>query len=100
MKSHKFCLTKKQLTLMNELMEADRKNNGVCFQDDKGVYIEGVEEDIMFLKSIGFATEYTSELHSTNEGQVSKKGWTITYHGIAFLFAFHTIESHRYNWRH
>lgn len=100
MKRHKFSLSKKQIALLDELMEADRKNNGVCYQDEKGKYQDGIEEDIIFLKSIGFATEYTSELHSTEEGQINKKGWTITYHGIAFLFTYHTIDAHKYMWRH
>lgn len=89
---HKFSLDKRHITLLNELMEADRKNNGICYQDEKGNYSKEIKEDIDFLKSIGFITEYTSETHITLEKAVYKKGWTITYHGIAFLFAYHTLQ--------
>ena len=89
---HKFSLSKKQISLLDELMEADRRNNGVCYQDEKGNYKEENKKDIDFLKSIGFITEYTSETHIVGEITISKKGWTITYHGIAFLFAYHTLS--------
>lgn len=90
--AHKFSLSKRQITLLDELMEADRKNNGICYQDDKGEYNKDVKEDIDLLKSFGFLTEYTSETHITQEKSVYMKGWTITYHGIAFLFAYHTLK--------
>lgn len=90
--AHKFSLSKSQITLLDELMEADRKNSGICYQDDNGEYNKDVKEDIENLKSFGFITEYTSETHITQEKSVYKKGWTITYHGIAFLFAYHTLQ--------
>jgi hypothetical protein len=90
--AHKFSLNNKQIDLLNELMEADRKNNGICYQNDDGDYPKEIKEDIDFLKSFGFITEYTSETHITQEKAVYKKGWTITYHGIAFLFAYHTLS--------
>jgi len=90
--AHKFSLTNKQIALLDELMEADRKNNGICYQDDNGEYKKEIKEDIELLKSFGFITEYTSETHITQEKSVYKKGWTITYHGIAFLFAYHTLK--------
>jgi hypothetical protein len=92
MNRHKFSLSKKQIALLDELMEADRKNNGVCYQDKKGEYDPAVKEDIDFLKSLGFITEYTSEAHVHEGYTYFKKGWTITYHGIAFLFAYHTLK--------
>lgn len=91
-KRHKYSLSPKQISMLGELMEADLANNGVCFQDNAGKYLPGFEKDIMFLRHIGFATEYTSDLHSTSEGQIIKKGWTITYHGMAFLYAYHTLR--------
>lgn len=78
--------------MLDELMGADRRNNGICYQDDKGEYPKEAKEDIDFLRSIGFITEYTSETHITPERAVYIKGWTITYHGIAFLFAYHTLK--------
>lgn len=90
--AHKFSLTKRQIKLLDELMEADRKGNGICYQDDKGDYVKEVKEDIELLKSFGFLTEFTSETHITQDKSVYKKGWTITYHGIAFLFAYHTLK--------
>lgn len=89
---HKFSLSQRQIRLLDELMEADRRNNGICYQDDAGNYDEEVKKDIDFLKLLGFITEYVSETHITQEGSVYKKGWTITYHGIAFLFAYHTLR--------
>jgi len=89
---HKFSLSKRQVQLLDELMGADRKNNGICYQYDNGEYPKEAKEDIDFLKSLGFITEYTSETHITQEKAVYKKGWTITYHGIAFLFAYHTLR--------
>lgn len=90
--AHKYSLSKSQISLLEELMEADRKNSGICYQDDKGDYDEEVKKDIESLKSFGFITEYVSETHITQEKSVYKKGWTITYHGIAFLFAYHTLR--------
>lgn len=91
-KRHKFSLSTKQIQLLDELMDADRDDSGICYQNTKGEYNEEVKEDIAFLRSIGFITEYTSETHITQEKAVYKKGWTITYHGIAFLFAYHTLR--------
>lgn len=90
--AHKFSLNKKQVCILEELMDADRKNNGICYQDSKGNYQKETKESIDFLKSLGFITEYTSETHITQEKSVYIKGWTITYHGIAFLFAYHTLS--------
>lgn len=95
MKKHKYSLSIAQIQLLDELMDADRNNNGVCYQDHKGKYDEKVKEHITFLKSIGFITEYTSETHITESSSLTKKGWTITYHGIAFLFAYHTLKQYR-----
>jgi hypothetical protein len=92
MMKHKFSLNPRQITLLDELMDADRKDNGICYQDEKGNYQDEIKKDIDFLKSLGFITEYTSETHITQEKAVYKKGWTITYHGIAFLFAYHTLK--------
>jgi len=88
---HKFSLSNGQISILDELMKADRKNNGICYQDDKGEYQKEIKEDIDFLKSLGFITEYVNETHITQEKAIYKKGWTITYHGIAFLFAYHTL---------
>lgn len=95
--AHKFSLNKKQISILDELMEADRRNNGICYQNDKGNYQDETKNDIDFLKSIGFITEYVSETHITQTSAVYKKGWTITYHGIAFLFAYHTLEDNEQN---
>lgn len=93
MMRHKFSLSRKQISLLDELMEADQKSRGICYQDENGVYSPEIKIEIDFLKGIGFITEYTSETHITAEASIYKKGWTITYHGIAFLFAIHTLES-------
>jgi len=93
MKKHKYSLEKRQVEILEELMDADRSNNGICYQNDKGEYPKQIKTDIDFLKSIGFITEYTSETHITQESAIYKKGWTITYHGIAFLFAYHTLSN-------
>lgn len=90
---HKFSLSVKQIELLDELMDADRKDHGICYQNANGDYIESVKNDIDFLKSVGFITEYTSETHITHKSAIYKKGWTITYHGVAFLFAYHTLAT-------
>lgn len=97
MKQNKYSLSKKQITILSELMDADRKDKGVCYQDDNGEYINGIKEEIDFLRSFGFITEYTSEMHITDKGSINKKGWTITYHGVAFLFAYNTFLDHEQN---
>ncbi len=89
---HKYSLSSRQISMLDELMEADIKNNGVCFQSPDGSYDERYKDDIVFLKSIGFITEYTSEAKIQNDSLITLKGWTITYHGIAFLFAYHTLK--------
>lgn len=89
-KKHKFSLNEEQIVLLDELMDADRKDNGICYQNKFGEYSE--KENIDFLKSIGFITEFTSEKHVTATSSIVKKCWTITYHGIAFLFAYHTLK--------
>jgi hypothetical protein len=93
MQRHKYSLSERQISLLEELMEADMKNNGVCFQQSDGTYDEANKSDIGFLRSIGFATEYTSEAKMQEDTLITMKGWTITYHGIAFLFAYHTLKS-------
>lgn len=90
-KRHKYSLSNKQIQLLSELLDADRTNNGICYQDSTGEYVGTIKEDIDFLKSFGFITEYTSEMNIKESGTTYKKGWTITYHGIAFLFAYNTM---------
>lgn len=91
-KRHKYSLSKRQISMLDELMDADRADNGVCYQDASGKYSKENKDDIDFLKSIGFITEYTSEVHIKDGAQIILKGWTITYHGVAFLFAYHTLK--------
>ena len=93
MKRHKHSLSNRQIQLLDELMDADRNDRGICYQNNKGEYPENIKEDIAFLRSVGFISEYTSEKHITESSSVSKTGWTITYHGVAFLFAYHTLMS-------
>ncbi len=92
-KRHKYSLSKKQISILEELMDADRKNNGVCFQNDDGNYAEDIKNDVMLLKSIGFITEFTSEAKMKGDTLITLKGWTITYHGIAFLYAYFTYTA-------
>ncbi len=89
---HKYSLSARQIRMLDECYEADRKENGVCFQNSNGDYSGENKEDVKFLRSIGFITEYTSESYIKNGAQVVMKGWTITYHGMAFLFAYHTLK--------
>ncbi len=91
-KRHKYSLSKRQVFMLDELMDADRADNGVCYQDSAGNYNKDNRDDVEFLKSIGFITEYTSEVHIKDGSQIIFKGWTITYHGSAFLFAYHTLK--------
>jgi hypothetical protein len=90
MKKQKFVLLPRQIQILDELMEAQDKYAGICYHNENGEYVENMKNDLNKLKKLGFITEYIAEKHITPNSKKTKYSWIITYHGIAFLYAYHT----------
>lgn len=89
-KRHKHSLSLRQIKILDELMDVDKKDRGICYHDSNGGYNKEIKEDLDLLKQLGFVSEYISESYITPTSSQTTKSWTITYHGIAFIYAFHS----------
>lgn len=99
-RQHRYSLTNGQIQILDELMNAEQNTHGVCYHDENGKYHEKIKNDLDRLKKLCFISEYISQKHITPGTSKTEYAWSITYHGIAFLVAYHTIIENIKLWNH